>query len=105
MDLYILDDDGNVREATDGLALAKWRENANARVALDHVGDVRISTVFLAIDHAYRVGSKPILWETMVFGGDDDEWQQQYSSKADAQAGHDDVVKRLRAGERLGDEG
>lgn len=35
----------------------------------DIVDDVRISTVFLGVDHSYGGGGPPILFETMVFGG------------------------------------
>ncbi len=49
--------------------------------------EVRVSTVFLGIDHQYGEG-KPILWETMIFGGEHDEYQQRYHSEKDARIGH-----------------
>src|SRR5258708_5583313 len=50
-------------------------------------GDVRVSTVFLGLDHNWGEGP-PVLWETMVFGGEHDQMQERYSSYEDAAAGH-----------------
>jgi hypothetical protein len=43
--------------------------------------------VFLGVDHAH-LGGPPVLWETMIFGFENDEYQERYTSKADALAGH-----------------
>lgn len=46
------------------------REQANKgevwRVALDHIGDVMVSTMFLGLDHSFTDGP-PVLFETMTF--------------------------------------
>lgn len=65
---------------------------------IDWIGDVRISTVFLCIDHRFSIeeDAKPILWETMIFGGEHDQYQRRYTSHEDALAGHQvalDLVK------------
>lgn len=39
----------------------------NRRVAETEEGEVSVSTVFLAVDHAFA-GGPPILFETMIFG-------------------------------------
>ncbi len=47
---------------------ARWFEiDDNRRVAETFVGDVRISTVCLGLDHGF--GGQPEWFETMVFGG------------------------------------
>lgn len=59
-----------------------------------------VSTVFLGLDHGFRVGSasdyRPVLWETMVFGGkDSDEYCQRYTSHEAALAGHQKTVQAV----------
>lgn len=69
------------------------------RVALDLVGDVTVSTVFLGIDHSFRNGP-PILFETMVFGGPLDEAMERYSTWDAAEAGHALMVEAVRRAEK-----
>ena len=59
-------------------------------------GRVKISTVFLVLDHSYLGEGPPILWETMTFGGPEDLHERRYSSKADAIAGHQEMVNLSR---------
>ena len=87
-DKYVLDEQGEAVPCNDLMEWARWFENAEGRrVANDHVGDVRVSTVFLGLDHSFG-GAVPILWETMIFGGEHDGYQERYSSRRDAVAGH-----------------
>jgi len=69
---YILNDDNEAVEAT----LMEWarfiEDLSKTRVNVDTVGDTRISTVFLGLNHNYAQG-EPHLFETMVFGADGDE--------------------------------
>lgn len=56
-----------------------------------------MSTVFLGMDHGYawmdrQPGYRPLLFETMVFGGALDSHQQRYSTWAGAEYGHEKVV-------------
>jgi hypothetical protein len=66
---------------------------------------VRVSTVFLSLDHAFHVGTEkgpPLLFETMVFGlPDGAEYQDRYSTWEEAEAGHREVVRKLKQGESL----
>lgn len=66
------------------------------RVAETEIGDVRISTVFICLDHRYGDGP-PIIFETMVFGGKHDEDMDRYSTEAEALAGHERWVARIRS--------
>lgn len=94
---YILDDAGEPVVEPDVLKWAKWFEEfANRRVALDEIGDVRVSTVFLGMDHNFDDKGPPILWETLVGGGPLDEEMDRYTSKASALAGHAAMVERVK---------
>lgn len=53
----------------DLLAWAAWLETADRIVAKGDVGPLRVSTVFLGLDHNYAPDGDPLLFETMVFGG------------------------------------
>ena len=66
-------------------------------VGLDEVGDDRVSTVFLGINHNY-FGGCPLLWETMVFP--DGEVCQRYSTYEEAMIGHREMVESLQAAVR-----
>jgi hypothetical protein len=88
-DRYILDEQGQPVECPDLMTWARWFEAGEhrRRIALDKRGDITVSTVFLGLDHSF-FGGPPVLWETMIFGGEHDEDQERYTSQADALAGH-----------------
>lgn len=67
------------------------------RIGDDRIGEARVSTVWLGIDHGFGVGP-PLIFETMIFGGpyNDDQWR--YSTEAEAKAGHRRIVDALRRG-------
>ena len=56
---------------------------------------VRVSTVFLGLDHSHSFDGPPVLWETMVFGGKYDGEQKRYSSFDVAQRGHQRMVAKV----------
>jgi hypothetical protein len=114
--LYILDDKGEpvavetetefCTELDDGLI--RWgrffEQRDLRRVALEEVNGIRISTVFLGIDHGWG-GGPPVLWETMCFADGptdghhmDQETDRCSGSREQALAMHQrmvDKVKRL----------
>lgn len=56
-----------------------WFEKANRTVARTHFSefDLKVSTVFLGLDHNYGPSGPPILFETMTFGPPETvEWPQ-----------------------------
>ena len=55
------------------------------------VNDGWISTVFLGLNHNCGDGP-PILFETMVFGGEFDGYQDRYSTWEEAEEGHKKAV-------------
>lgn len=82
----------------------KWRalfENFGYRkIGQYEINKVQVSTVWLGLDHGYR-STKPIIFETMVFGGLYDQEQERYATLAEAQAGHARWVKKVMASEQL----
>jgi len=74
---------------------ARWFETGNRILGQDKIGDVLVSTVFLGLDHSFGDGP-PLLWETMIFGGKHEGYQERYSTKAEAQAGHSKALALAR---------
>lgn len=81
----------------DMMEWGKWFESAKRHVADDHIGDVRISTVFLGIDLSFH--EKRLWFETMIFGGEHDYFQERYSTWDEAEAGHLRALDMVRAHE------
>ncbi len=94
---YVLNAAGEPVYEPDLLTAARWFENADRSVAKTMVGDVRISTVFLGLDHSFG-GGPPLIYETMVFwdGSEMDQECERYSTRVQALAGHDQMVARVR---------
>jgi hypothetical protein len=94
-DKYILDGKTPV-PAADLMTWAKWFETANRHVASTEVGNMRVSTVFLGLNHQYGSGP-PLLFETMIFGGPEDaEYQDRCSTWEEAEAMHQRAVEHAR---------
>jgi hypothetical protein len=89
MSWYILDENNKPVKATSVIEAAEWIENNPERKAVkqEHIGDIFISTVFLGLNHAWK-SDIPVLWETMIFRGDHDQYQERYTSYEDALKGH-----------------
>lgn len=58
-------------------------------------GEVHVSTIFLAVDHQTG-GGPPVLFETMIFGGPHDGYQERYSTWGEAEAGHQRAILLAR---------
>lgn len=80
------------------MAWSEWCRTANIVVAKDEVNGYRISTVFLGLDHSFGDGP-PLLFETMVFTGDDwgDLECERYSTYDEAEAGHAQMAAKYAA--------
>lgn len=90
-DKYILAD-GEPVQCDDLHEWALWIENPKARIVQqDYVGRIFISTVFLALDHNWGDGP-PVLYETMIFGGKHNDYQDRYCTRDEALAGHAKAV-------------
>lgn len=67
--------------------------NENRIVArTEAVEGVLVSTVFLVINHSFTPDGEPILFETMIFGGQHDQYQRRYSTYDEAEQGHIEAV-------------
>lgn len=51
----------------DVLEWARWFHDADRQVARDIIGNLRVSTVFLGLDHNFSLNGPPVLFETMIF--------------------------------------
>ncbi len=88
MDLYYIKK-GKIVQAKDALDWSTNFSEEQKKVKLTYVGDCRVSTVFLGIDHSFLDSDLPILYETMIFGGvQDQEYQERYCTKEEALIGH-----------------
>lgn len=77
---------------------AQWYELAARtgllRIAETLVGEYRVSTVFLGLDHNFG-GGPPLLFETMTFALGESGEQWRYTTQEQALAGHLALVQRL----------
>lgn len=81
MTYYRLDQDHNVIPCD----LKRWaEERENNSVARMKIGGILVSTVFLGIDHGFAAEGPPIVFETMIFGGEHDEFQSRCSTWTEA---------------------
>lgn len=100
-DNYILD--GRTPRPVDLLTWARWVGTANRTVAKDDVNGVTVSTIFLGIDHGWGADDRPLLFETMVFGGQHDQEMERYATWEEAEAGHGQWLGRVRKSEEWPD--
>jgi len=91
---YILD--GHETKEVDLMTWARWFEKANRRVAEDTIMGSRISTVFLGLNYNWEENGKPLLFETLIFGGKLDGEMERYATWDEAETGHKATVKRVR---------
>lgn len=94
-DKYILDAQGAVQSCDDLHAWGAWMQSANRTVAKTTLEYVRVSTVFLGLDHSFG-GPGPVLFETMVFPPDSygELAQDRYATREQAEAGHAAMVAK-----------
>ncbi len=91
--------------------LKEWAiafERVDRQVAHDQVGSLVVSTVFLGLDHNFFGHGDPLLFETMIFDGGDDEYQVRTSTWGQAEQAHAEAVaiaqaKVAAADQSLGD--
>ena len=94
---YILDENGQPVPCHDLMEWGRFMEQKGVRqVAIDMIGDADVSTVFLGLDHAFG-GGPPVLWETMIFGGKHDGYQERYTSRNRAIVGHQKALEMVKA--------
>jgi len=73
------------------------REHSKDRnLAKTRVNGATVSTVFLGLDHRFGAGP-PLVFETMVFGGELDGDCDRYSTYDEAELGHVNMVNKVAA--------
>lgn len=103
---YILDGK-TPKPIHDLIAWAKWFENGeNRRVAEKYIGvffcgfqidTIRVSTIFLGMDHNFLQIGPPVLFETMIFGGPRDGWQERCCTWEEAEKMHEEAIGIAKA--------
>lgn len=107
---YKLDGDSIVKIKAEELPIVEKsrrdrRLNTNVSIKNPHI-TVAVSTVFLSVDHSFRDGDAPVLFETMVFVKSDieldpdeylaqDEIQIRYETIQGARKGHKRIVEHI----------
>lgn len=86
MDKYILD--GKRPKKATLLEWSMFMDSPARILSQDRLDGILVSTVFLGIDHSFEYGSDPVLFETMIFGGPHDGYQERYTSYDEAIRGH-----------------
>jgi hypothetical protein len=99
---YILE--GKIAKPVDILTWMMWYEKADRTVARTEVGNVIISTIFLGLDAALLLGSDdsfedgyaPLLFETMVLGGEMDGYKIRCATWETAEELHEKTVEEVK---------
>ena len=91
-DKYILK--GKKPVPVDLMTWGKWYEKAHRSVAKTKNGGITVSTVFLGLDHQWGDGP-PLLFETMVFGGEFNGEMDRYSTWEEAEIGHKTMCEKV----------
>lgn len=94
---YILNDEGEPQVCEDIVKWGRWFQVTHNRIVgrTDLSNGIRISTVFLGLDHSFNEGP-PVLWETMIFGAKGDEYQERYTSREAAILGHAEALEAAK---------
>lgn len=87
-----------------GRLAERRRRDGSFRIGSDHVNGFWVSTVWLGLDHSFFDGGPPIIFETMIFtegefpGGEAFDYQERYSTLAQAKEGHARAVAMVKLG-------
>lgn len=89
-------DNGVVRETDVDGYIEQYKNDESRRVAKDEVAGVVVSTVFLALDHGWTGKGPPVLFETMIFGGEHDGYQERCCTLSEAIQMHAVALELVR---------
>lgn len=93
---WILDSEKRPVQVDSVIEWGQFFESQDRIVKQEHIGDVRVSTVFLGIDHGWFDSGPPVLFETMIFGGEHDQWQDRCSTWKEAEHMHEQACAMVR---------
>lgn len=75
---------------------AMWYNENDRRVKLTVLSEsVEVSTVFLGMDATIFTVTTPMVFETMVFGGEHDQYCRRYATYEEAEQGHEETLKMI----------
>ena len=100
---YKLDENGHPQPCSVKEWTTSFEDHETRIVAYNQIGDVTVSTVFLGLDHNFSGVGPPTLFETMIFGGELDQYQERYATRDDAVAGHVKALEMVTAIEEPSD--
>lgn len=99
MDYFILKDREVIRFIGSFIDWAEIFESADRTVGRDKAGGSLVSTVFVGMDLSLGQSPKPLVFETMTFGGKADGYQARYATWDEAARGHEAAVLIVRGGD------
>lgn len=78
---------------------AAFLESGKNVVIQTRIGEIGISTVFLGLNHNYNSNGPPLLFETMIFGGEHDQYCDRCSTWDEALVMHENAKKLVEESE------
>ena len=94
---YYLDNKGKIHRTPEFQKALAVMEKYGQWKLEDSVGKVKVSTVFFPIDlNLFRQGAKPILFETMIYGGKHDGQSYRSATIKEAEAKHASILAKLQ---------
>jgi len=96
MSYYILDDHRSPVAEPDLLAWGRWYKKADRQIFEYNVDGVRISTVFLGHDNRPLPVGPPILYETMIWGGEYDRHMSRCATEDEARFNHAAAIAMVK---------
>lgn len=91
---WILDKDRQPVRVDDAKVWAEFFSSPERIVAQEMIGNVKVSTVFLGLDHQFGDGP-PLLFETMIFGGKHDEFCDRCATWEEVEIMHQQAVLKV----------
>lgn len=86
MGLYILEGKTPIK-CENMIEWSKYMSEHDRAVKFSKFENASVSTVFLGLDHQFGDG-EPLVFETMIFGGEHDLYQDRYATWDEAVEGH-----------------
>lgn len=88
---YLTDVFGNITPTDDTEEFGRWIKYADRQIGLTRIFGITISTVALGINYNFGEG-EPDIFETMIFGGAENQYCERYSTIKQAETGHKEAV-------------
>jgi hypothetical protein len=92
---YILDKHKNAIECDLQTWATMFKDIFQRIVQKTWINDVEVSTVFLGSNHRYDKLGPPLIFESMIFGGDHNDHQDRYSTYEESRLGHWSLVSNI----------